>query len=84
MSILDDAIGQLQDSLDKLAEARTALGGADDELDNAQGNYTAIGDGDRAERVQAARDAAEGARGQLGAVIDAVEEALQHVRDLAG
>ena len=84
MSILDDAIGQLQDSLDKLAEARTAPGGADDELDNAQGNYTAIGDSDRAERVQAARDAADKARSGLTTVIDAAEEALQHARDLAG
>jgi len=84
VSILDDAIGQLQDSLDKLEEARTALGGADDELDSAQGNYTAIGDGDRAERVQAARDAADTARGQLATVVATVEEALQHARDLAG
>ena len=84
MSILDDAIGQLQHSLDSLEEARTALGGADDELDNAQGNYTAIGDGDRAERIQAAREAADKALGRIGIVVEAVEEALQHARDLVG
>ncbi len=84
MSILDDAIGQLQTGLDKLEEARTALGGADDELDSAQGRYTAIGDGDRADRVQAARDAADKARGRLATIVDAVEEAVQHARDLAG
>ena len=67
-----------------LIEARTAPGGADDELDNAQGNYTAIGDSDRAERVQAARDAADKARSGLTTVIDAAEEALQHARDLPG
>jgi len=84
MSILDDAIAQLQTGLDNLDDAKTAVAGADTELDNAQGNYAAIGDTDRAERVQAARDAVDKAVGHIGTAVDAVEEALQHARELAG
>jgi len=84
MSLLDEVITCLQTGLDNLDEANTAIGGADDELDNAHGNYTAIGDTERAERVQAARDAIDTARGHLGTVTDAVQEALTHAQDLAG